>query len=150
PAHGPAERPGDAARWGVKRGRFLFLIATTPPRWYASINPPEFPHAPLPTRSTIDMKHLLLATFASLCATTSATAGELPRAVRTFIEKRCLECHDAGTARAGFRIDLLTDDFTAGNNAGLWKEVMDRINTGEMPPKKKPRPEAKEIAPVTA
>jgi hypothetical protein len=69
--------------------------------------------------------------------------------VRTFIEKRCLECHDAGTARAGFRIDLLTDDFAAGNNAGLWKEVMDRINTGEMPPKKKPRPEAKEIAPVT-
>jgi hypothetical protein len=101
-------------------------------------------------QSTIDMKHLLIATFAILCTTTSATTGELPRAVRTFIEKRCLECHDAGTARAGFRIDLLTDEFAVGQNAGMWKEVMDRINSGEMPPKKKPRPEAKEIAPVTA
>lgn len=52
-----------------------------------------------------------------------------------------MDCHDAGSARAGFRIDLLTDDFASGNNAGMWKEVMDKINSGEMPPPKKTRPD---------
>src|SRR6188508_1173132 len=76
--------------------------------------------------------------------------AELPKSASTFIESHCVDCHDADTARAGFRIDLLTADFTAGNNAGLWKEVMDKINSGEMPPKKKPRPDAKEAFAVAS
>jgi hypothetical protein len=61
-----------------------------------------------------------------------------------------MDCHDASKARAGFRIDLLTGDFAVGNNAGQWKDVMDKINAGEMPPKKKPRPDAKEASAITA
>ena len=80
-----------------------------------------------------------------------ARASELPKPTRAFIEANCTDCHDADSARAGFRIDLLTDDFTAGNNAGLWKEVMDKINSNEMPPKKrKTRPDAKEAFAVTS
>lgn len=63
-------------------------------------------------------------------------------AVRPFIESHCLECHDAGTARAGFRIDQLGTDFNQGDTANRWKEVMDRINSGQMPPKDSPRPDA--------
>src|SRR5262249_19749392 len=76
--------------------------------------------------------------------------AEPPKPIRNFIEAECLSCHDARTARAGFRIDLLTDDFKADNNANLWKEVMDRINSGAMPPKKRPRPDAKEAFAVTS
>src|SRR5204862_4315637 len=54
------------------------------------------------------------------------------------------------TARAGFRTDLLTADFTAANTADLWKEVMDNINSGKMPPKKKARPDAKEAFAVAS
>jgi mono/diheme cytochrome c family protein len=79
-----------------------------------------------------------------------ADAAELPKQASEFIESHCLDCHDAGKARAGFRIDLLTADFTAGNNAGQWKEVMDKINSGEMPPKKKPRPDPKEAFEVAS
>ncbi len=32
--------------------------------------------------------------------------------------------------------------------AGNWTEIMDRINSGEMPPKKQPRPDPAEIARV--
>jgi len=77
-------------------------------------------------------------------------AAELPKSTSTFVESHCLDCHDADKARAGFRIDLLTADFTAGNNAGRWKEVMDKINSGEMPPKKKPRPDAGEAFAVAS
>ena len=80
----------------------------------------------------------------------SALAAGLPKPVSAFIEAHCIDCHDVDSARAGFRIDLLTDDFTAGNNAGQWKEVMDKINSGEMPPKKKPRPDAKEAFAVAS
>jgi mono/diheme cytochrome c family protein len=77
-----------------------------------------------------------------------AAGADLPAPVRSFVAAHCTDCHDADSARAGFRIDLLTADFTAGNTAGQWKEVMDKINGGEMPPKKKPRPNAQEAATV--
>jgi len=80
-----------------------------------------------------------------------AGASELPKPTRDFIAANCVECHDVDTARAGFRIDQLTDDFTSGNNAGQWKEVMDKINSGEMPPKKRTkRPDAKEAFAVSS
>jgi mono/diheme cytochrome c family protein len=79
-------------------------------------------------------------------AASSASANDSAYAnvVQPFIKKHCLECHDASTARAGFRIDLLSADFEKSDAALLWKEVMDKINSNEMPPKKKPRPDANE------
>ena len=35
-------------------------------------------------------------------------AAELPKTAGAFIDSHCIDCHDADTARAGFRIDLLT------------------------------------------
>jgi hypothetical protein len=96
------------------------------------------------------MRHRILLAAVSLLLSANAHAAERPKPVRAFIEAQCLSCHDARTARAGFRIDLLTDDFNADNNANLWKEVMDRINSGAMPPKKRPRPDAKEAFAVTS
>src|SRR5271156_5121840 len=86
----------------------------------------------------------------SLLLSANAHAAEPPKPIRDFIEAQCLACHDARTARAGFRIDLLTDDFKADNNANLWKEVMDRINSGAMPPKKRPRPDPREAFAATS
>ena len=96
------------------------------------------------------MRLNLFASLVLLFASASAQAADLPIPISTFIEAQCIGCHDASTARAGFRIDLLTADFTAGNNAGLWKEVMDKINSGEMPPKPKARPDAKEAFAVAS
>jgi mono/diheme cytochrome c family protein len=55
-----------------------------------------------------------------------------------FIQKHCTQCHGEKKAQAGFRIDLLTGDFAAAKMAEHWKEVIDRINAGEMPPKARP------------
>ena len=105
------------------------------------------------TKTRILISFLAL-TVMPLCSVNGATAsvkgGELPQPTRAFIDAHCMDCHDADTARAGFRMDLLTADFSAGNNAGLWHEVMNKINSGEMPPKKKPRPDAKEAFAVAS
>ena len=73
-------------------------------------------------------------------------AKEYGKVARPFIEQHCLECHGEKKAKAGFRIDLLGADFTAAKVAEQWKEVIDRINAGEMPPEGKPRPDAKQAA----
>ena len=100
----------------------------------------------------LPVKRFLLnvASVSLLGLAASARAAELPKSARAFIESHCNDCHDADTARAGFRTDLLSADFTAGNNADQWKEVMDNINSGKMPPKKKARPDAKEAFAVAS
>jgi hypothetical protein len=83
-----------------------------------------------------------------------ATAGGGPKdklsgfqeVARPFIQQHCMGCHGEKKAQAGFRIDLLTVDFAKPKMAEHWEEVIDRINAGEMPPKGKPRPDAKEVA----
>jgi hypothetical protein len=65
---------------------------------------------------------------------------------RPFLEKNCLSCHGPEQAKAGFRIDRLKGDFTAPLVAEQWKEVMDRVNAGEMPPEDSPRSDAREAA----
>src|SRR6185436_21098605 len=93
-----------------------------------------------PQRSQV-MNRLVVAAFSLLVAHVArgaeSPAAALPASTRAFMETHCNDCHDADTARAGFRTDLLTADFTAGNTADQWKEVMDNINSGKMPPKKR-------------
>lgn len=69
---------------------------------------------------------------------------------KPFIQQHCIGCHGAEKAKAGYRIDLIGTDFSAATVADHWKEVIDRINAGEMPPKDSPRPDpAKSAAFVT-
>src|SRR5262249_23584670 len=75
-----------------------------------------------------------------------AVAGGDQEVARPFIEKHCMRCHGAAKAKAGFRIDLLGADFAKANVAEHWKEVLDRIQAGEMPPRGSPRPDAKQAA----
>lgn len=87
---------------------------------------------------------------ASAVTPAAASAAGYDGAVRPFIEQNCLGCHGEKTAKAGYRIDLLGADFSKANVAEQWKEVLDRINAGEMPPEGKPRPDAKQAAAFTA
>lgn len=80
---------------------------------------------------------------------TAAVPG-FSETVQPFIQQHCLACHGAKTAKAGYRIDLLGTDFTVANVAEQWKEVIDRINAGEMPPVDRPRPDVKQAAAVVA
>lgn len=71
-------------------------------------------------------------------------ASPFLEAVTPFLKQHCHTCHDARKAKAGFRIDELGSDFLVGKTADQWKEVMDHVNLGEMPPEEEPRPDPKE------
>lgn len=67
------------------------------------------------------------------------------KAVGPFFTKHCNDCHGDTKQKGDFRIDTLSRDFGGGNDVAMWVEVMDRINSGEMPPENKPQPTAMEI-----
>jgi hypothetical protein len=77
----------------------------------------------------------------------SGRAAELPKAAQRFhrIAIASIAMMQIPRGRA-FASDLLSADFAAGNNAGQFgKRCWTRSNSGEMPPKKKARPEPTEV-----
>jgi len=78
----------------------------------------------------------------------AAPAAALDPKVRSYFQQHCLKCHDAKVQKGDFRIDNLSPK-VGFENTPQWLEIMERINSGEMPPKKeKKRPTAEESARV--
>src|SRR3989475_5876939 len=71
-------------------------------------------------------------------------ARDLPRASRQFVEQYCLECHDADTKKGGLDLTALKFEPANSTNFSTWVLVHDRVSNGEMPPKKKARPDSAE------
>ncbi len=81
------------------------------------------------------------------CFTAFASfAAEIP--TKAFFAEHCVRCHGAKQPKSEFRVDTLTTNFTDLSVAERWAEVMFRINSGEMPPKKEPQPKAAELGKV--
>ena len=68
--------------------------------------------------------------------------------VQPFLTSHCLRCHGPEQTNAGFRVDQLPTEFKASHAAQRWKEVVDMINLGTMPPEDEPRPRPDEFGPV--
>jgi hypothetical protein len=67
---------------------------------------------------------------------------------QTFFEKRCGECHDIETKKGNLDLTSLSTDLSDRATFNRWVKVHDMIESGEMPPKKKARPEAAETSAV--
>ncbi|MCM8527327.1 MAG: DUF1592 domain-containing protein, partial [Lentisphaeraceae bacterium] len=60
-----------------------------------------------------------------------------------------LDCHNAKKKKGKFRVDNLSVDFVNGGAVMKWAEIMERINSGEMPPEDEKQPSEKEMADFT-
>ncbi|MFZ4768369.1 MAG: c-type cytochrome domain-containing protein, partial [Roseimicrobium sp.] len=67
-------------------------------------------------------------------ATASAVHAAEPYEV--FLEKHCVRCHGPEKEKGDLRIDQLSRDFKLGADTHHWAEMMEQVNSGEMPPKK--------------
>ena len=78
-----------------------------------------------------------------LClATAVAGAAELGGKLEPMLERHCYECHDADTKKGGLDLTALKWQPDAIENLQQWTKVFDKVERGEMPPKKKERPTA--------
>ena len=63
-----------------------------------------------------------------------------------FLNKHCLRCHGPEKQKGDLRIDQFSRDFKSGTDSHRWAEAMEKVNSGEMPPKKEKQPTQEEIA----
>jgi hypothetical protein len=81
--------------------------------------------------------------FAGLGLTDTARAA-VP--FDAFLENHCIRCHGPEKSKGDLRIDQLSRDFKLGVDALHWADVIEQVNSGEMPPKKEKKPTQEEIA----
>jgi hypothetical protein len=91
---------------------------------------------------------LLLAIALAGCSD-PAPESDLPSAPPVvpvaFLEKHCVECHDAQTKKGELDLSSLPFRLEDPKNFALWVKIHDRSRDGEMPPAKSPRPERSEL-----
>ena len=63
-----------------------------------------------------------------------------------FLEAHCIRCHGPEKEKGDLRIDQLSRDFKVGADTHHWAEMIEQVNSGEMPPKKEKKPTQEEIA----
>ncbi|MEY2599643.1 MAG: hypothetical protein RLZZ142_1902 [Verrucomicrobiota bacterium] len=85
---------------------------------------------------------LLLVSVLALLARASGQVPELPPKLAAFLDAHCSECHDSDTHKGGLDLSRLPWSLQAGDHFQQWTKVFDKIERGEMPPKKKERPAA--------
>ena len=66
-----------------------------------------------------------------------------------FYKAHCVSCHDADTKSGGLDLIALAFDPASAENFATWVKVHDRVASGEMPPKNKPRPPAADSTAAT-
>ena len=81
-----------------------------------------------------------------LCLASVALLAPFASAVnpQAFFEQHCIRCHGEDKQKGKLRLDGEAWDRTEENKTELWQEVIDRIDSGEMPPEEEPRPLANE------
>jgi hypothetical protein len=65
--------------------------------------------------------------------------------IKPFLKKHCFSCHGDGKAKAGLSFDKFKDDDSVYQDRKTWDSVQHMLETREMPPKERPKPEEVEI-----
>ncbi|MGY8673425.1 MAG: DUF1592 domain-containing protein [Verrucomicrobiia bacterium] len=91
---------------------------------------------------------LLICLLLSIAAPLSAVRPQalMPERHRAFFENYCLDCHDGETRKGSVDLESLPFDLGTLPAAELWQKVLNSLNSGEMPPRKKTQPPAIEKA----
>ena len=80
----------------------------------------------------------LLSPIAVLLLSGLASAATAPAPeVTAFLKEHCVQCHKETKQKGDLRVDNLQVDFTSPKIMGHWEEIMNRINSGDMPPEEK-------------
>lgn len=61
-----------------------------------------------------------------------------------FLEKHCVECHGAKKQKGDLALHQFRDDISVLRARRRWKQIVEMVRTGEMPPEKQPQPGASE------
>jgi mono/diheme cytochrome c family protein len=103
----------------------------------------------------LSLKPIAAAGLALLLASAPGRAAvqsqdNLEKVARPFFKENCTKCHGEKKQKGDLRVDNLMIDFDSPKIMGHWEEIMNRINSGDMPPDDvDKRPKAEDIARVS-
>jgi mono/diheme cytochrome c family protein len=92
-----------------------------------------------------------LALWAVLAADGVSGAAEPPdfvKVVKPFFAEHCIKCHGEKKQKGDLRLDTLPLDFAGAKASEHWADILDRVNSGDMPPESEPRPNREDAARV--
>ncbi len=82
------------------------------------------------TRFVFSLTAILVASLGFSSAVRAAEPFEV------FLKTHCVRCHGPEKEKGDLRIDQLSRDFKLGADAHHWAEIIEAVNSGEMPPEK--------------
>ena len=77
-----------------------------------------------------------------------ATSADFERTVKPFFSEHCTKCHGEKKQKGDLRVDTLVINFDSPKIMANWEEIMNRINSGDMPPEDEKRAKPDDIARV--
>jgi hypothetical protein len=89
---------------------------------------------------------LLAAVLSARGAAPDLSPAGFKAAVQPLLEDHCYSCHGEGEHKGDLVLDELAPDFSTLEKLRTWVGVLDKMDSGEMPPKKKARPEHAQLA----
>jgi len=110
-------------------------------------------HLPHPIRSHLATPATLAAIAFAICTPTSLLAqpasaqptarpSTQPPALTAFLDAHCIECHDDEVQKGDLNLLDASFDLSKPEAFKRWARVFERVEANEMPPAKKPRPDA--------
>lgn len=76
-------------------------------------------------------------------------ATSFENTVQPFLAKNCVTCHNAKMKTSDLDLEAYRDDGSALQAASVWEKVLEKLQTGQMPPPGRPRPAPEEIRAVS-
>src|SRR4051812_2771864 len=127
--------------------RIRHSVAHSP--FLEAMHPPAFPFCPTPPhgprlhRARMHARRPLSASLTFLLLTLAVrplpltAASAPPPDVRDVLEHHCVKCHGGDSPKADLSLEPLLE---GGGDLQLWQSALEKLETGAMPPKSKPRP----------
>ncbi|HZT33927.1 MAG TPA: DUF1592 domain-containing protein [Bryobacteraceae bacterium] len=82
-------------------------------------------------------------------AASSGDAQFFQQKVKPFLAGHCLMCHNAKARTANLNLEAYSDAAAVERDPAVWEHVLRKLQTGQMPPKGLPRPDAADVRGVT-
>ncbi|HYG76575.1 MAG TPA: DUF1592 domain-containing protein [Planctomycetota bacterium] len=76
-------------------------------------------------------------------------AAQASDKLHAYFSAHCMDCHDSESSKGGLDLSALKPDFDNTEAFAKWVKVQERIESGEMPPKKRKRPPANDTKAIT-
>jgi len=88
------------------------------------------------------LMRLIFSIFFTACL---ADASTFDQAVKPILTGTCSACHNEKLASGGLNVGLYVDPATLSTKREAWEKIVEKVRSGEMPPKGIPKPSAEKM-----